>query len=78
MLLAFLAVTCFTVASHDCMNELRQRGNEKPLHVVRLNLFLNINYLNTLLKCIGHVGRLDFCVSLSEREVIIAEDVDNH
>ena len=73
----FSAVTRFAVASLSCMNELRQLGNEKLWHV-RLNLFLGINYLKTLLKSISHVGKLDFYVLLSEREVITAEDVDNH
>jgi len=52
----FSAVTRFAVASHDCMNELKQLGNEKPWHVVQLNLFLGINYLKTMLKCIGRIG----------------------
>jgi hypothetical protein len=74
----FSVVTRFTVAPHDYMNELRQTGNEKPRHVLRLNFFLSLNYLKTLFKCIGHVGLLDFCVPFSERELITAEDVDNH
>jgi hypothetical protein len=74
----FSAVTRFVVASLNCVNELRRLGNEKLWYVVRLNLFLGINYLKTLLKYIGHVGKLDFYVPLSEREVITAEDVNNH
>jgi hypothetical protein len=74
----FSAVTRFAVASLDCVNELRQLANEKPCHVVRLNLFLRFIYIKTLLKCIGHVGRLGFCVPLSETDVITAEDVDNY
>ena len=74
----FSAVTRFAVASHDCKNEERELWGEQPWHGVRLNLFLSLFYLNTLLKCIGHVGKLDFYVPLSERVVITAEGEDNH
>lgn len=75
---AFLCCNSFAVASHDCRNEERQLWGEQPWHGLRLNLFLSLCYLNTLLKRIGRVGTLDFYVTLRERVVIAAEDEDNH